>query len=180
MKFDELKAAALRLTPPLQQELRQALTVSLNASGHITKQSIPLVVIDAKAEAKADAIAEIFLDCIVQHMEGRGADFTSRTMLMRGSQFPAYRHKFRDGARLARYFMMAVEKSKIKRLAFMHLAVRCMYDNLTDMNVPISSRAMMNHVHRIPSIINQAFPGYAESGLLQLVIRQAGEDRART
>lgn len=59
---------------------------------------------------------------------------------------------------------------KIQRRALFQIGLKLLYDNLTAMGIPVTSVTMMHHVHRVPAMINQQLPGYAESGLLHLVV----------
>lgn len=54
----------------------------------------------------------------------------------------------------------------------LHLGVRMLCDNMNHLHVPITYGQVLRWFHRIPALINRAFPGYAACGLLGLVIAQ--------
>jgi hypothetical protein len=67
---------------------------------------------------------------------------------------------------------------KVQQRALFRLGIVLLCNNLAEMETPISGMSLMNHIHRIPSLINRAFPGYARLGLLSKIIR-AKETRVR-
>lgn len=78
---------------------------------------------------------------------------------------------------------------KLQRRSLFRIGVRLLYQNLAELNVPASAVTLMHHVHRIPSLLDRQLPGYAESGLLRLVVphqlpaaapRTARQDAPRT
>lgn len=138
----------------------------------------------AKAKNRNDETALEMLDCIVEVMQSKGADETPRSMLEKSNAFAAYRAKFRDNVdpgdrygSLTRYFDRVMKANRVRRRALMRLAAGLLYENLIAMDVAVSSRTMMSHVHRIPAVLNRNFPGYAANGMLHLVVR--GEDDVR-
>jgi hypothetical protein len=38
------------------------------------------------------------------------------------------------------------------------------------MEVAVSARTLMSHIHRLPAVINKSFPGYAQAGHLGKII----------
>jgi hypothetical protein len=131
------------------------------------------------AEVKADSETEMLLDIIVRVAQSRGAEFTGVPALKKSQHYAPFRRKIAEFG-LVEYFKHTVAKNnRIRLQAFMWLAVELLYDSLVAMSIPVSSRAMMNHVHRIPSVVNNAFPGYAASGMLHMVIRSKERKHVR-
>jgi hypothetical protein len=134
------------------------------------------VVADADAPQSTD-LPRLIVDVIVDCTASRGIDSTSSTMLLRSAQFPPFRHKIDN--KLGSFLTNAVKRNRVKLRALIYLSVELLIDNLQQMAVPVSSRAVMSHIHRIPSILDRSFPGYAESGLLYLVIREKETENVR-
>ena len=170
MKYDELKDAASKLTPDMMRDLRDYLNMLLG-TGAPTSKPLP-------KDTKHEEMAIFCLDAIVEHMRSKGADTASRGMLMKTMAFTAFHQKFREG--LAVFFENAAPKH-VQRMAILRMAVSLLYDNLEAMGVAVSSRTVMAHVHRLPAVLNQAFPGYAASGKLHLSTRleNGDEDNVR-
>ena len=42
--------------------------------------------------------------------------------------------------------------------------------DLCRMEVAVSARTLMSHIHRLPAVINKSFPGYAQAGHLGKII----------
>jgi hypothetical protein len=56
----------------------------------------------------------------------------------------------------------------------LRLSLGLTLEELTHMGVPVSASVLMNHVHRVPGVLDTHFPGYREAGMLKLVVRSDG------
>lgn len=65
---------------------------------------------------------------------------------------------------------LQVQHARIRTEALLQTGLRLLYEDLLNMGVTVSSRTMMQHIHRVPAVINAAFPGYAEAGLLRRIV----------
>jgi len=54
------------------------------------------------------------------------------------------------------------------------IGVKLLASNLEEIGVPVGGVTLMRHIHRMPSVINHAFPGYAASGALYMLVRRNG------
>lgn len=109
--------------------------------------------------------SDMLLDVIFQVMRGRGLDMSGPPGLKKSSGFPAFRLKV---AELHPFLALACP-GRVARRALMQTAIELLVDNLHAMNVAVSSRTVMSHIHRIPAVLDLAFPGYAVAGRLHLV-----------
>ena len=132
-----------------------------------------------KGMTRADEFANFTLGVIVEVMQSKGADTTHAGMLVKTQQWPPFRAKFHDDARpgdrvgsLTTFFDRVVKRNRVAQHALMRISIGLLYEDLVQMNIAVSSRAVMAHIHRIPSVLNKAFPGYASAGLLPLVVRE--------
>ncbi len=55
---------------------------------------------------------------------------------------------------------------------FMKIGVKLMVSDLEEIGVPVGGVTLMRHIHRIPLVIERAFPGYADSGALYMLVRR--------
>lgn len=86
--------------------------------------------------------------------------------LRRAGQFAALRGKVEA---LSAY-ISAHAPDRARRRALLDLGFELLYRDLSAAALPASARALMNHAHRIPSVIDTSFPGYARAGLLRMVL----------
>jgi hypothetical protein len=117
--------------------------------------------------------SDMILEAISDVMRSNGLDMARHSQLKSGGQYKAFQAKV---AGLEPFFRRAA-RNQISRRALAYFAVDLLRENMDRINVAVSARAMMNHIHRLPSVLDLAFPGYAASGLLHLVIRN--EERRR-
>lgn len=47
-----------------------------------------------------------------------------------------------------------------------------LYKNLGDMRVIVSPKVLANNIPRIPAVLDGAFPGYARSGMLRMIVKR--------
>jgi len=71
---------------------------------------------------------------------------------------------------LSLFFTAHTPTNKVERVAFYLFLIRLLVASLEEQHVPISSRALCTNIHRLPDMIDQAFPGYLESGLFPWVL----------
>lgn len=132
----------------------------------------------APDEAKSEDMHRMLLEIICAQMKLVGADFSSHVMLSKTPAYRAFQRKLDE--QLLEFMRAAVEKNRISLRALFSLAVDLLYQNLVAMSVPVSARTMMNHIHRIPAVLNAAFPGYAAAGMLNLVVRRSTDVRKKS
>lgn len=122
---------------------------------------------------KEQSIAQSLLIIIADECHRKGVDVRASTSrLSKGRGYPAFRQNVEGEHGVASFLQCAAIRSKVRTLALARVAIDLLIENLIDMNVAISAGTVMSHIHRIPAVLNLAFPGYAASGLLHLVVRK--------
>jgi len=115
---------------------------------------------------------ELFLSVLCDFFEAQGLEKYNPSMLRRSHGYAAFKDKVEP---LVVFFIRGMGSTPLTRaglLAFFRLGITLLHRNMHEMNVSVSIRTVMNHTHRIPSVIEQSFPGYARNGLLGLIIRR--------
>lgn len=128
---------------------------------------------DGIEDAKGEDSARMMLDAFSRTLSERGLDPIPSGMLMRTQNYKAFRAKMTDD-QLGAWLRGVVKNNRVALFALMHLCSELLYDDLAEKRAAINPRVMMDQVHRIPAVLNRNFPGYAQAGLLHLVIRQEG------
>jgi hypothetical protein len=65
----------------------------------------------------------------------------------------------------------AEEFTMIELRTLLRLALGLTLEKLTHMGVPVSASVLMNHVHRVPGVLDTHFPGYRKAGMLRLLVQ---------
>jgi len=105
------------------------------------------------------------LSCIADSLASLGVEQVSVPML-RSSANAAFRGKVGN----VMVFVTKACGTRSAQRALLLLGVELLYNNLAKLGLPASARLIMRHFHRIPSVLNRHFPGYAASGLLGFVV----------
>ena len=87
--------------------------------------------------------------------------------LRKSAAYASAKDKFTD---LAAFFDK-VSSQRIVQDAVLVLAIEQLYSSMLQWGTPISSHTVLQQAHRIPAALNQAFPGYAASGMLHKVVK---------
>lgn len=112
---------------------------------------------------------EVFvLGCIVHTMQRLGADMSSVSMLQRSRDIGAFRSKLPD----LKTYLQSVGRERQLHVAILQIGTHIMHDELMAMGRTVTSRTIMQHIHRLDAAINRQFPGYARSGYLHLLLKQ--------
>lgn len=115
--------------------------------------------------AAIDQPATMALEVIAGFLTDRGLEHASVPALRKATQYQSFTEKVR---RVVSY--MASVEGLTARRAFFRLGVELLYDDLCRMEVAVSARTLMSHIHRLPAVINKSFPGYAQAGHLGKII----------
>jgi hypothetical protein len=122
----------------------------------------------AKANTNGHADEQFVLEAIVSVLSKMGVEHSSITVLKRQMDYKAFADKVPN---LIKYLNMA-STNRIEQRAILHASIELLYRNLIQIGLPISGRTLMSHIHRVPAVVNQAFPAYAECGMLSWIIRR--------
>jgi hypothetical protein len=159
----EIRKQMLGLSSAELAELRQFATLNMATGGSRS----------SAAEAKSEDIAVEFLHAIARTLQSRNLDYTQPGSMQKVQAFASYRSKLvNDG--IADWLNAVVKKNRVARSGLLTLLASLLCDDLIEKGRPVHARAMMLHAHRIPAVLNRAFPGYAQFGMLHLIIRKEG------
>lgn len=90
----------------------------------------------------------------------------SVTQLRSLSSYPSFKGKI---AGLKEYLDKAGKDRRIQQ-ALLGFGWRLLAQTIRAEGLPVSGGLLMRHAHRIPSVLDYAFPGYVEAGILQMII----------
>lgn len=108
----------------------------------------------------------IVLDAIVNYMQSRQLDLSGRVQLLRSNGMRAFKPKAQ-----AVYDWIKPAGRRAQQLALLSLGAEILYEDMVKLKWAVTSRTMMAHVHRIPALLEREFPGYAQAGFLNLIMR---------
>ena len=126
----------------------------------------------AKTAIKDHDGKQVFGDRVLQVicdvMKRNGLETPSPVTLKKSSAYVNAKAKIED---LATYFEK-ISKQKLVQDSILKVAIDLL---VTDMQqwqgVAVSSHSVLKQIHRIPSMLNRSFPGYAASGLLTKIVK---------
>lgn len=163
--YDEIMERIPQLPAGERVQLRDYLKSLTATSNDPAQCALPLGISPKKQDQWPDIILEIL--CDVMHKSG--VEHTMPIALRNTNYYKPFVDKcpavleFFGGTTQAR-------RSRIIMVALLQTGLRLLYEDLLRMDVAVSSRTMMQHIHRVPAVINAAFPGYAEAGLLRRIV----------
>lgn len=73
-------------------------------------------------------------------------------------------------------FVRKAGDERVLHNAILSLGIKLLYQELTRAGYPVTGITIMAHFHRVPAMIEMAFPGYVKSGLLNLVFMGGNND----
>jgi len=115
-----------------------------------------------------DSDIEIMLQGLSEFMRSKSLEFQPAPMLKSVVQYKPFVGKIPS----VMIFLKKATTNRVELKALIHIAFDLLHQDLVAMGLPVSSRTLMQHVHRIPPVINNAFPGYAQAGLLGMIVRK--------
>lgn len=133
------------------ERLRGALAALLGTSG------------DRSAASESDE--SWVLDAVAQELEKRGMPVMRNR---RPRTMTALRAALSD---LMKFLAQAHPRRAGQRMV-LDLGIGLLYDNLIELGVPPTASVMLAQIHRVPALIDRAFPGYAGAGLLRMLVRE--------
>ena len=114
-----------------------------------------------------DCDESLALECICAMMKSKGMEFATPVLLRKSPVFNSFKTE-KVPAVMAYLGRAGFTRNETR--AMMQIGLELLMADLGRMGLMISGRALMSHFHRIPSLLNHAFPGYAEAGLLIQVL----------
>lgn len=127
--------------------------------------------IAAKGKAtKAESMVQSVLGVIIDECRRSGLDqLSSPSHLLKAAGFRLFKTKIEEQG-VGDFLSTSALNNKVKANALTRLSVNLLIQDMERMGVAVSARTLMNHIHRLPAVLNKAFPGYAAAGLLHLVL----------
>lgn len=108
------------------------------------------------------------LNTICNVMKKRNVETPSLSTLRKSAAYESSKGKFVDLS----VFFESISKSKLVQDSILKEAVDLLYlDLLQWKGVAVSSHLLLKQIHRIPSVLNRSFPGYAQSGMLTKLVK---------
>lgn len=169
--FDDILKGLLELDVSQLAEVRARAGILSQAGGAAKRTTAP----DGKQSMPAELAetdVELVLSEIAGHLRDQGIEFASTIMLKRVQGFKA----FADKVPPTMIFFRKVTTNRVKLRALIRISITLLFKDLNRMGLSVSTRTMMAHWHRVPAVIDSAFPGYARRGHLGLLL---GEPLAR-
>jgi hypothetical protein len=113
--------------------------------------------------------------CIYDVLKDSGTELFGIAALKKHAGWRAFSSKV---PHIMKFIRKAGSERQIHR-ATLRLGISLLYHELTRAGYPATGFTMMAHIHRVPSMLERAFPGYAASGLLGKIFKR-GKNDART
>ena len=148
----------LALLPSLTPKEKVEATKALKALSQFDRES---------PDSTADVDEDLVLEAIYDVLTRRGAEFTSPGMYYKSRSFPSFRAKI---PALMRYVRQAAQTRQQQRY-LLSIGINSLYNYLFAKNIPINYASILRTIDLVPAMVNRAFPGYAESGLLGMIVR---------
>lgn len=118
------------------------------------------------ASGKSDFGARV-CSAICHVLNKQGVDFVSPHVLQRSAAYGHAKDKFAD---LAKFFE-GVSDKKLGQDQILREGIELLYRDLLHWKVAISPHTLLQQIHRVPATLSRHYPGYAESGLLHMLIK---------
>lgn len=112
--------------------------------------------------------ADLIAQMIVTTLQNMGVEFTSVKTLSISSEYKTLAEKAPE----VMQFIRQAVKARNQQRALLSLGITLLYENMTKAGYTTTARSLMNNIHRLPSIFNQHFPGYAKAGMLGMVLKE--------
>ena len=110
------------------------------------------------------------LNVLCNVLRDLGVEYPSMEVLRKSSSYPAFQRKLPDLIE----FLAKVGNERIAQDALLKIGLELLYWDMVNWHGSVvSAITLMSHIHRIPATISRHFPGYANSGLLRFVVRDA-------
>lgn len=162
--YDQVVAALPRLTP----EERARVCERLKMLGALAPAQ---ALAAGNGRPPDDDAAGELLEVIAAAVLRLHGERAAPAALRRAPTFPAFAAKARELSA----FSSAHARGRPRRRALLALGVELLYRDLRRAGMTVTSRTLMQCAHQLPAVLDRAFPGYARSGKLGMVVGQARE-----
>lgn len=163
MNHPEIVSALGRLTPEQLADVRARCSILIQKGGAAPAGSVAAVAPTGRPGSNA---TETALQAMLRVLEERGADAHAGM---------ARRAKLWGNFAAIKVPVVAtyLAKSTKNRTELLHLwthGFRLLAGDLEEQRIPVSVGVLMRHTGRLPGTFDRHFPGYAEAGLLKLLL----------
>ena len=161
--FEMVRALIPKLSAGERAAVMQALKASMQFDGPSTGHD---VVAEGGDAQQVSSDVSFLLTTICDYCRGKGLDHTGPVQLQSSSHYKPFEPKGMDYVRWLRGH--SINGRHVQR-QMTKIALDQLHNVGKPANVPMTSAFCMGNVDRFPAMIDTAFPGYAEAGLLSLV-----------
>ena len=151
-------AALPRLTPEERSKIAERLKMLAAIA--------PAAPLYAAEVDRAPKPADEVLDAVAAVVLRASGEKVSPVALRRTQQFRSLNSKLPE----LMAFLSRAAADRVQRRRLLEIGFDLLYKSMREQGHPISARTLMMHAHRLPGAIDAAFPGYAISGALGMVI----------
>jgi hypothetical protein len=109
------------------------------------------------------------LECVSSVLRSKGMEFAAPSVLRKNAAYDSFRT---DKVPAVMAYLQKARFTRNETRAILHLGLGLLIADMQRMGIMTSARAVMAHFHRLPAVLNHAFPGYAEGGALAMIIRR--------
>lgn len=163
--LDTILGSLKSLSPEELETLKKRVVALQSLGGQVTTQ-------EARPSGRIDAEQSYVLRTIRSVLQEAGVpspDFhTMRNKVRKDSAFV-------NGVVVV-YEFFKNEKRKETKQALIRVGVSLLYQNLKEINIPVSGYTMCKHLSRLPSVVDRAFPAYAKNKMLGMIVRRAKKE----
>lgn len=162
--YKEIMGLLPKCTPEEVSRLSVALKAWTSLPGGTTSSA-------AEPADDKDADCDFVLRCIIDVCRRNGVEIVSVRMLKQSRNYPTFKAKV---PALMTFLQKASPKRNVQQ-AILCLAISAIRDWLLNLNIPVSAGNLLQHIHRVPDVLDQHFPGYARMGMLSSIFRTRKE-----
>lgn len=107
---------------------------------------------------------------ISEVLQSKGLEFCSVFELRRSRAYKKFQHEIAPS--IDRFLDAQGNLTKLEKNQILHVGVRLLIDDLQSWHAGVSGRDILRFMHKLPMLINKAFPGYAQCGMLRMIIQK--------
>lgn len=109
------------------------------------------------------------LECVSNVLQSMGMEFAAPAILRKSAVYDTFRT---DKVPAVMAYLERAKLTRNETRAIIQIGLGLLIADMQRMGMMTSARAILSHFHRLPAVLNFAFPGYAEAGLLSQIIRR--------
>jgi len=144
--------------PRLSEAERGQLLQAIKALGSVSPVETSLA---------SDTDQEMILSCISQVMQEEAGEYPFWHMLRQAAKSAAFRAKVGP----LMQFIRSVSPQRTVQRGVLVSGYRLLFKHMHSRGYVVSARTLLAHTHRLPSVLNQAYPNYARAGMLHWIVR---------